>query len=96
MLEECGRTGRDVTPARGPVGIPAAGPVGTTDANAGTDAGAEATTGEGVCVGRVTGVEIRGVMSGVRRCGGAAPQVELSGLIVRSLPNEPLPPLMLL
>lgn len=36
---------------------------------------------------------ILGATSGGPRCGGAAPQDELSGLVLRSLPNEPLPPL---
>lgn len=87
--------GREGTPARGPVGIPAEGPVGTVGADAEAE-GADGITGEVVCVGRVTGVVIRGAMSGVRRWGGAAPQEEVSGLVVRSLPNDPLPPLKLL
>lgn len=95
MLEECWRVGREGTPARGPVGIPAEGPVGTVGADTEVE-GAEGITGEGVCVGRGMGVVIRGVVSGVRRCGGAAPQEEMSGLVARSLPNDPLPPLILL
>ncbi len=58
--------GREGTPALGPVGIPAEGPVGTIGADA-EIVGAEGITGEGVCVGRVMGVVIRGAMSGVRR-----------------------------
>lgn len=68
----------------------AAGPVGIAGAE-----GVVADTGDGVCIGRVCaiGAATLGATSDVPRCGGAAPQEEVSGLVLRSLPNEPLPPL---
>jgi len=78
-------------PALGPVGIPPDGPVGTATA------GPEGIEGEGVCVGRLTGVLplVETSAAGAVRIGGAAPQEAASGRVTRSLPNEPLPPLML-
>jgi hypothetical protein len=68
-------------PPDGPVGIEADGP--------------EGIEGDGGCVGRLTVVLILVETSGAGRIGGAAPHAEVSGRLTRSLPNEPLPPLML-
>lgn len=87
--------GREGTPARGPVGIPADGPVGMVDVVVDNDdvaAGPDGMDGEGVCVGRLAGVLMRGEISAGMVRGGAAPQEPDSERWGRSLLNEPLPP----
>lgn len=70
-------------PAAGPVGTAAAGPDGMDGDNV------------GVWAGRLTsGVLLTGA-SAAGRLDGALPHAEVSGRPIRSLLNEPLPPLML-
>lgn len=86
------RSGREGTPARGPVGILDDGPVGTAVED---EEGPEGMDGEGVWAGRLTGVVPRvGSSTGAVRVAGAAPHELESGRCERSLPNEPLPPRM--
>jgi hypothetical protein len=67
--------GRDGTPARGPVGMPPDGPVGIVDAD-----GPDGIEGDGVWVGRLTGVLPRvEISAGTVRLGGAAPHELESG-----------------
>jgi hypothetical protein len=68
-------------PPDGPVGTEAAGP--------------EGIDGDGGCIGRLTGILPLIEASAAGRVGGAAPHNEASGRLTRSLPNVPLPPLML-
>jgi hypothetical protein len=68
-------------PARGPVGM-LEGPVGIR-----ADGGPDGIDGDGLGVGRVTGL-----VSAAGRLGGAAPHAVVSGRACRSAPNDPLPP----
>lgn len=56
--------------------------------------GVEGMDGDGVGVGREIGGLARMVTLGAGRLGGAAPHDEVSGRLTRSLPKEPLPPLI--
>lgn len=79
-------------PPDGPVGIVGEGP----DVMDGGDRGdgAERLTGVGTLEG-ASRMAISWVAATTGRVGGAAPHAPVSGRVTRSLPNEPLPPLML-
>lgn len=77
-------------PPDGPVGI-----VGEPDAMDGGDRGdgAERLAGVGGLEG-ASGILTSCWMTAAGRLRGAAPHAPVSGRVIRSLPNEPLPPLM--
>lgn len=78
-------------PPDGPVGIVGEGPDAIDAGDRGE--GAERLTG----VGALEGVSRMAIscVAAASRLGGAAPHEPVSGRVTRSLPKEPLPPLML-
>jgi len=85
--------GRRGTPARGPVGMPPDGPVGIDVA--GPDGIDGDSDGIGAGAGRLASATPLGGTSTAGRFGGAEPHAEVSGRVMRSLPNAPLPPRIL-
>lgn len=69
--------------------MPPDGPVGTVAA------GPDGIDGDGDGAGRLVSVTPLAGASAAGRLGGAAPHEEVSGRLMRSLPNPPLPPRML-